>query len=168
MELLALIGLVTFYVILAAGAFLVLFGLPGTWVIWVAVAIFSFVADFQVSDWIVIVLTLIMALLGEGIEFMVGVMGSKKMDVSNGAIVASIVGGIIGAVMGVPIFLIGSVLGMLLGVFLGAWLWEWIATQQWKLSLQKAVAATFSRVISMFVKFAIALIMILYVSWQIF
>ncbi|OGP13289.1 MAG: hypothetical protein A3I75_05330 [Deltaproteobacteria bacterium RIFCSPLOWO2_02_FULL_50_16] len=153
---------------MATGAIMILFGLPGTWVLWIAVALYSFIADFNTTDWHVVILTFIMTLIGEVVEFMVGVLGSKQLEVSNGAIVASIIGGIIGAVTGFPIFLIGSILGMLAGVFLGAFIWEWVSSREVLLSLRKAMAATFSRIVSIFAKFSIALIIIVYVSLKIF
>ena len=168
MELMNMIGFILFYVAMGIGAIMILFGLPGIWVIWISIAIFAFAANFNTTDWHVVVLTLIMALLGEVIEFFVGVVGSKKLQVSNGAIVASIIGGIIGAVIGFPIFLIGSILGMFAGVFLGAFIWEWVQSQEIMASLKKASAATFSRVVSIFAKFSIALIMIAYVTLKIF
>src|SRR3989338_3239006 len=116
-----ILGLAVFYIVMATGAIMILFGLPGTWVLWIAVALYSFIADFNTTDWHVVIL-------------------------------AFIIGGIIGAVTGFPIFLIGSILGMLAGVFLGAFIWEWVSSREVLLSLRKAMAATFSRIVSVFAK----------------
>src|SRR5262245_53268118 len=100
---------VTYQVVLClltvGGIVLVLFTLPGTWVIAAAALLYSLVRDFQASsDWVVIVWLVVLALIGEAIEFATGTLGPKKVEVPTGAIVCSIIGGIVGAIVGVPVF----------------------------------------------------------------
>lgn len=153
-----------------AGIVLVPLGLPGTWVIVASAILYSLFFDFfpNRSDAWVIISLIILAILGEVLEFLVGTVGGKKLDVSTGAIIASVVGGLVGAIVGVPVFLVGSLLGLLLGAFLGALFYEWFVTRDFKLALGSAIAVFFSRMVASFVKTCIAIGMGVYLGFKIF
>jgi uncharacterized protein YqgC (DUF456 family) len=106
-----------------------LIGIPGNWMI-VAISLLWIIigpSDYRFS-WIVIVVLVILALIGEAIEFGASVVGTKKLGGSGrGAalsVVGSIVGGIVGAFFGipVPIPLVGMLIGSLLFAAMGAWI----------------------------------------------
>lgn len=161
------IGLLLF---ILAGIVLVPLGLPGTWVIVASAFLYSVFFDFsppQGDLWVIVVLV-VLALLGEVLEFLVGTLGGKKLNVSTGAIIASIVGGLVGAIVGVPVFLVGSLLGLLLGAFLGALLYEWFITKDFRLALGSAMAVFFSRMVASFVKTCIAIGMGVYLAFKVF
>lgn len=110
----------------------------------------------------------VLALIAEALEFGIGVIGSKKLQVSNGALLCSIIGGLIGAVVGVPIMLVGSLLGLLLGVFLGAFVYEILTKKNFKQAFLSSLAAFFSRVVAIFVKTTIAFAMVIYLLMKMF
>ena len=95
--------------------------------VWLAPSSYTF-------SWLLVLLLLALALIGEGIEFAASVLGTKKMGGSSrGAtmsVVGAIIGGILGAVLGVPIpipvvgILIGSVLFAAGGAMIGAMIGE--------------------------------------------
>jgi uncharacterized protein YqgC (DUF456 family) len=151
------------------GIALVPLGLPGTWIIVGAAFLYSLFLDFSSkgSDFWVILTLILMAVVGEVIEFLVGTLGGKKFEVSTGAIIASFVGGILGAIIGVPVFLIGSLLGLLLGVFLGALIYELAVTKDWGVALKSAIAVFFSRLVASFMKTCIAVAMGIYLGFKI-
>lgn len=150
--------------LLVAGVVMVLFTLPGTWVIVLAAFLYSLVRDFQTSgDWIVIAWLVGFALAGEAVEFATGALGPKKADVPTGAIVCSIVGGLLGAVIGVPVFLVGALLGLLLGTFLGAFVYMLIQDGRVGQAFKDSFVVLTSRVISIFAKTTIAAGMAIYV-----
>jgi uncharacterized protein YqgC (DUF456 family) len=169
-NLLILIPDIGLFVFVLVGILLVPLGLPGTWVIAAAAFIYSIFFDFKPpgDDWVIVLILITLAVLGELLELWVGVMGGKKMNVSTGAIIASILGGLIGAFVGVPVFLIGSLLGLLLGVFLGAFLYEWITTRKLRVAFGSALAVFFSRIVATFVKTSIALGMGIYLGFKVF
>jgi uncharacterized protein YqgC (DUF456 family) len=156
--------------LILAGIVLVPLGLPGTWIIVGGAVLYSFFYNFSPtsSDLWVIAILIILAVIGEVLEFLVGTLGGKKLEVSTGAIVASFVGGILGAIIGVPVFLIGSLLGLLLGVFLGALIYELIVTKDMGLALRAAIAVFFSRLVASFMKTCIAVVMGIYLGFKIF
>lgn len=151
------------------GIALVPLSLPGTWIIWILAFIYSLLWNFShaVSDFRVLAFLLLLALFGEGLEFLVSFWGGKKLQVSNGALWSSIVGGFIGAFIGVPVFLIGSLLGLLLGTFLGAFLYEYFQTKVLSSALLSALAVFFSRLVASFMKTSLAVIMWIYLYYKV-
>lgn len=128
-----------------------------------AAFLYLLVRDFNSSpDWQVVAVTLALALLGELIEFVTGVVGAKKQKVPTGAIIASMIGGIIGALVGVPVFLIGSFLGLLLGAYLGAFLYSYFRSPAMRIAFQHANNVLVSRMIATFFKTAIAVGIVIY------
>ncbi len=167
---LLLIPKTVLFLLILIGIIFVLFGLPGTWMIVAGAFLYSLFFDFNSGGsnfWVVFIL-IILALLGEALEFLVSVIGGKTLQVSTGAIIASIAGGLIGAMIGIPIFLIGSFLGLLLGAFIGAFIYEWAITQKFGVALRSAVAIFFSRMMAIFVKTCLAIGMGAYIGFKIF
>jgi len=106
-----------------------LIGVPGNWMI-VAISLLWMIVgptDYRFS-WVVILALVLLALIGEAIEFGASVVGTKKLGGSSrGAalsVVGSIIGGITGAIFGIPIPipLVGMLIGSLLFAGIGAWI----------------------------------------------
>lgn len=152
------------------GIVLVLFGLPGTWIIVGGAFLYSIFFSFSSvsSDFWVVFILIVLALLGEIFEFLVSIVGGKMLQVSTGALLSSIIGGILGAMIGVPVFLIGSFLGLLLGAFLGAFVYELLVTRKFGTALNAATGVFFSRVVAIFVKTSIAIGMGVYIGFKMF
>lgn len=162
-------GVVFFFII--GGICLVPLGLPGTWIIVAAGAVYSFFYGFDggLSSALWVNLALIgAALFGELMEFVIGTFGSKSFKVSNGAIACAFIGGIIGAVIGVPVFLIGGLIGLFLGAFVGALVWEWATLKSFGRALVNAFAVLTTRVVAAFLKTALAVGMGIYLMFKIF
>lgn len=100
--------------------------LPGNWLIVVGTALFCwFVRSGQHSvSWYVVALLLLLAIVGEVLEFVAGTAGAAKQGASRRAmalsVIGSIVGSVAGAFIGIPIPLIGSAIAALVGGALGA------------------------------------------------
>lgn len=98
-------------------------GLPGNWLMVAGAGLWFFLAPerFQFS-WMVLVALIVLALIGELLEFLASVLGTKKMGGSSrGAmlsVVGSVVGGILGVIIGIPIPI--PVLGVLISGILCA------------------------------------------------
>ncbi|MBI2339456.1 MAG: DUF456 domain-containing protein [Deltaproteobacteria bacterium] len=164
LSILSSLGLTIYVLLLLTALLLVPLGFPGTWLLVVISFVFSLVADFQAgkSDFWVLFTVGALAIIGEALEFGIGVFGGKKMNVSNRTIVASLIGGIVGAIIGVPVLLIGSLIGLFLGVFLGAFASEMLEKRDWRKAFQGALACFFSRITAMFVKTGIGFAMVVY------
>jgi uncharacterized protein YqgC (DUF456 family) len=142
------LGIVLLLIAVAVGWLLTLFSLPGNWLIVLAAALFAYFTP-EDSPWDLgwgwVAALLILALVGEVIEFIAAALGVKKHGGSRRgallAIVGSLAGAMLGAAVGLPIPIVGSVAGVILGAsfgaMAGAMLGEaWIGTsteQRWRI-----------------------------------
>lgn len=159
------------YLILALSIVLVLFGLPGTWII--VAAAFGYTAvggqlGMPGDAYRIIAFLVFTALVAELFDFIISVLGAKKMAVSNGAIICSIIGSLVGAIVGVPLPFIGSFAGLMAGAFLGAFFYEIFRQTSTHQALKVAGAVLLSRIIATFFKTAIACLMAAYVVYETF
>jgi uncharacterized protein YqgC (DUF456 family) len=106
---------------------LTLVGLPGTWLIAAGVAIYSYVipSTWRVEiEWPWIIALLVLALFGEVLEFLGGVLGTQRAGGSRRAavlaLIGSLLGGLSGAMIGLPIPMLGSLVGAVLFGAIGA------------------------------------------------
>ena len=105
-----------------------LIGLPGNWMI-VAIALLwtFFGPNHYQFHWGIPVALVVLATIGELIEFLTSVLGTKQLGGSTrGAtlsVIGSIAGGLAGAVFGIPfpIPLVGMLIGSILFAGIGAW-----------------------------------------------
>ena len=150
---------------------LTLLGMPGNWIMLGAAIGYLFLvpADSPVAiGWFTILALLILATLGELLEFLAGALGVAKAGGSKrGAILAlvgSIVGGIAGLFVGLPVPIVGSLLGAVLlagiGAFAGA-----VVGEQWKgrdldESMKIGHAAFWGRLLGTVAKSAVGAIMV--------
>ena len=104
--------------------FLVLFGLPGNWLIIISTMLFAWrYAEAGVfSGWTLVVIT-VLASLGEVVEFLAAATGAKSSGASLLGSAAAIAGAVIGAAVGtfsIPIPLIGTLIGACCGAAIAA------------------------------------------------
>jgi len=154
--------LLAFYILVSlAGLVSLVFGLPGTFVILGASVLYGWYGGFSEITVRVIIILVVLALAGELIEFLLGILGSKKYESSNRAIVGSIIFGIIGAVMGAPFFFgIGAVIGAFAGAFAGAILMELSQGKKMDEAIKSGWGAFLGRVAGTISKGAVGIAMI--------
>jgi hypothetical protein len=151
-----------FYILVSlAGLVSLIFGLPGTFIILGASVLYGWYGGFSEITVRVIIILVVLALAGELIEFLLGILGSKKYESSNRAIVGSIIFGIIGAVMGAPFFFgIGAVIGAFAGAFAGAILMELSQGKKMDEAIKSGWGAFLGRVAGTISKGAVGIAMI--------
>ena len=103
-------------------------GLPGTWLL-LFVALLIELADTwwittrdeQTFGWWLIIVCLVLASIGELLEFIAGALGAKHAGSSRRGMWGAVIGGLIGAVVGVgiPIPIVGAVIGTFIGAVVG-------------------------------------------------
>ncbi|MGH7891467.1 MAG: DUF456 domain-containing protein [Thermodesulfobacteriota bacterium] len=154
--------LLALYILVSlAGLVSLIFGLPGTFIILGASVLYGWYGGFSDITVRVIILLVVLALAGELIEFLLGILGSKKYESSNKAIVGSIIFGIIGAVMGAPFFFgIGAVIGAFAGAFAGAILMELTQGKKMDEAIKSGWGAFLGRVAGTISKGAVGIAMI--------
>ena len=98
-----------------AGLVLIPFGLPGLWLIVLAIIGYGWLTDFQTMSAWFLFLVIALALAGELIEAWIGFRFAQRYGGSRRAGWGALVGGLIGAIVGVPLPVLGSVIGGFVG-----------------------------------------------------
>jgi uncharacterized protein YqgC (DUF456 family) len=150
-----------FLIVALAGLISLVFGLPGTFIILADSVAYAWYKGFNEITTKVIIILIILAALGELLEFLLGILGAKKEKASNSAVAASIICGIIGAILGAPFLLgIGSIIGALIGAFAGAFLIEIYKRKGINQAIQSGRGALLGKVVGTITKGAIGITMI--------
>lgn len=111
--------------------------LPGNWVLLACTGVFCYFAKTtqHTVSWAIVVLLLVLAIVGEIIEFAAGTAGAAKQGASRRSMVLSVVGTLVGSIggvmVGVPVPILGSAIAALIGGALGAGLGAAIG-ENWK------------------------------------
>lgn len=141
---------------------LVVFGLPGNWLIVVSTCLFAW---WRWGDRVFSIYTLIaiviLAVLGELFEFLGGMHGAKSAGASWRGSIAALAGAITGAILGtflIPILFLGTLLGACIGAGLGAWAMEFSRGKKMKESVRYAVGAGLGEFLGITSKFALGII----------
>jgi uncharacterized protein YqgC (DUF456 family) len=116
------------FAVLGAGCvFVVLLGLPGTWILLLIAGAMQFTdrlwrsGDLHTFSWWTLAIAAVLALLGEAFEFVAGVAGAKRGGASQRGMIGALLGGIVGAIVGASVgFGIGAIPGGFIGSALGA------------------------------------------------
>jgi len=155
-------GLTLFILVLLFGAFSILFGFPGTVIIFIDALIYSIITGFEKIGIKILLTLLILSALAEVADFAVGMAGALKFGVSRKGFWAFTIGGFIGALLMTPLFL---GLGLLIGTFLGGVIailtMELLARNKLKPTLRAAYGSILGRVAGICVKGFFALIMVI-------
>jgi uncharacterized protein len=107
------------------GLILIPFGLPGLWLIVLAIIGYGWLTDFQTMSAWFLILVIALALVGELAEAWIGFRFAQRYGGSRRAGWGALIGGLVGAVIGVPLPVLGSVIGGFVGAFVGAALFEY-------------------------------------------
>ena len=158
------------FVLLGAGCMvLVLFQLPGGWILLTTALGIEFLVDrfyLPVASQptfgsLVLWGSLILLLLGEVLEFGTGLLGAKHGGATRRGMIGSLLGGMAGAIFFTPIIpvpVVGTLIGALLGTFIGAVIGEATGSDPSSLSgsIQPALGATIGRVVGSMSKLCVA------------
>lgn len=161
-----------FFALIGAGCVaLVVFNLPGAWIMLAVAVIIEFLIDplylspeHQPTFAIWLLLTcLALAGVGELFEWLAGAAGGKLGGGSTRGMWGAIIGGIMGAIGFTPVFgflpVVGTLVGALVGTFVGAMVGEMTGPQPrpWHATVRPAVGATIGRVFGTAGKLAVAI-----------
>ena len=113
--------LIALFVILMAAAWVSnLFGIPGNWIMLAMTIGWYFITSvesiFHIS-WPLLIVFALLSAIGELLEFLASVLGTKKMGGGKKAAICSIVGSIVGSILGafiglpIPIPIVGVIVG---------------------------------------------------------
>jgi uncharacterized protein YqgC (DUF456 family) len=155
-------GLTLFILALLFGAFSILFGFPGTGIIFFDAVLYAALTGFEKIGFKVLATLLILAALAEIADFVVGMAGAVKFGASRKGCIAFFIGGIAGALCLSPFFLgLGLIVGAFLGGFAGMLTVELFARNRLKPTLRASYGAILGRAAGICVKGFFALIMLI-------
>jgi uncharacterized protein YqgC (DUF456 family) len=165
MEWLAQIGEWVWYVVwgflLLSASLLVYVGLGGNFVVLGMALLHALTTGFDPITWQLLLLLLVLALIAEGIEFLLGTFYVAKKGASRYGVIGAFCGGLLGAVFGTPLLpIIGSIIGSFIGAFAGAILGEYYTQHRLEPSLRIGTHAFIGKLVAILVKHAFGLAMI--------
>jgi len=161
--------------VLLAGWLMTLLGLPGNWLMVAAAALYAWLMPGdspQDVGWPLVAALGILALLGELLEALAGLLGAAKAGASKRAaalsLAGSIVGGIAGIFIGTPIPIVGQLVAAILlagaGALAGAMLGETWAGRPLRESWRVGRAAFWGRLLGTLAKTLVASVMVMAVA----
>jgi uncharacterized protein YqgC (DUF456 family) len=154
-------GLTIFILVLFAGIFSTVFGIPGTFLILTDVILYACVTGFEKIGIKIILILVVISVLAEAIDFAFGMSGMARFVTSKRGIWISIISGFIGALVMTPILYgLGTVIGIFLGGFASVLIIELIRQSGLKPALRTEYRAILGRVAGTLVKGFCALVMI--------
>jgi uncharacterized protein YqgC (DUF456 family) len=153
-----LVSLLLLGVVFLVGLILIPIGLPGLWLMVLALAVYAVVTGFQAVGWGTLIFVVVLAGLAEGAEAWLGFKVAKRFGGSNRSAWGAVAGGLIGAIMGTPVPIIGNVVGAFLGAFIGAVLMELSAGKQFRDTLGAGWGAILGRAAGAAVKITVGLV----------
>jgi hypothetical protein len=156
-----LLGILLLFLVCLVALFSLLLGLPGTFLIVIAALVYAWATDFTTVGWATVAWLLLLALVGEGIEFFAGAAGAAGERPSRRVTGLALLGGLVGGIVGTPLlFGVGSLLGALAGAFIGAALAAASEGGSAGASFRVGLAAFRGRLLGFVLKAAIAVVMV--------
>ena len=150
--------------VMLLGLVMIPFGLPGTWIIAAAALGYQLLVPGSISIFTIIAVV-VLALIGELLEFSLSAKYTKKYGGSRRASWGAIIGGMVGAFMGVPVPVVGSVIGAFAGAFVGAFIGEFSRAGEGGTAPRVATGALIGRAIAAAMKIGIGVAM---AAWVLF
>jgi uncharacterized protein YqgC (DUF456 family) len=145
-------------VIFLVGLIVIPLGLPGLWLMVVALIGYAFIDGFTHIGWGTIALVVVLAGIAEALEAWLGFKFARRFGGSKRAGWGALVGGLVGAIVGTPVPLIGSVIGAFLGAFIGAVVFEYIGGSEQRKALGAGFGAVLGKAAGAATKIAVGII----------
>lgn len=154
-------GFIVWAFVLIVASLFVYLGLGGNFIILGLAVVHAVVTGFDPIGWWLLAVLAGLALLGEGIEFVVGTFYAARKGATKSSLGLAFVGGLLGAAVGnyfVPI--VGAVLGSFVGAFAGAVAGQYRHEKRLDPSFKIGGHAFLGRLLAILIKHLIGLIMV--------
>jgi uncharacterized protein YqgC (DUF456 family) len=117
---------------------------------------------------VTLIILAILAVVGELIESLLGVLAVRRFGASKWAMLGTFLGGIAGGIAGSGLAPIaGSLVGAFVGAFLGAFIGELAYRRRVAGSLRAGWGAFLGRLLAMAIKFEIGVVMVIILIWRV-
>lgn len=150
--------LTVFILLLFAGVYSTVYGLPGTLAILLAVAVFAALTGFEIIRPVHLLAIGILAALVEALDTVIGLSSTRRPSITLTGIAASLGGSIAGSLILTPLLYgLGTLLGIFLGGFAGLTIAQKIEQRKLKPAFREPAKGTFLRSASVCVKGTVAM-----------
>ena len=159
---LEIVGLTLFILVLFAGIFSTIFGLPGTIIIFVDVILYAAITGFHHLGIKLIFIMFIITLLAEALDFSLGMAGAARFIPSKKNLWAAVAGSLLGGIVMTPaLYGLGTVTGGFAGGFCAVLTVEIIQQNRLKPALRMSYRAVLMGMAGVLTKGFAALAMII-------
>jgi len=159
MAVLYIVLLVLLHVAVLGGLLAVVVGLSGNFILLGLALLVAWIGKFAVLGWGTWFLLLGLAVLGEIVEAVLGVVAARGFGATRWGMIGTFLGGILGAVAGSAVLpVVGSLLGAFLGAFLGALGGELLRGRRARESLRAGTGAFLGKMVALSFKLAIGVV----------
>ncbi|MFQ5429134.1 MAG: DUF456 domain-containing protein [Phycisphaerae bacterium] len=144
------------------GVALVVFQLPGTWLILAAAVGYDWYYDWNRLGWVWLLALGLVAVAAEVADTLAGLVAARRAGASRRAALGALAGGFLGMVLlsiPIPIPGLGAVVGGLLGCFAGAFIAEWSLNRKLADGARIGLFATLGKVVGLVAKTAAAVVL---------
>jgi len=155
---------ITYYilllVLLIAGLFISILGLPGLWLMIGSAGLYAWLtAGIYIGKWPLII-CFALALCAEIAELIAGSAGAKRAGGTKRAMIGAIIGAMLGGIFlsFIPIPVISTIVGVCLGAFIGAAVAEMTAHGDVQQSMRVGVGAAQGRFYGIFLKLSFGIV----------
>lgn len=164
-EVVTLVILILAFVV---GLVLIPLGLPGLWLMVVALVGYAALGRFEQVGWTTLVAVVVLGVVAEAAEAWLGFRFAKQYGGSTRAGWGAILGGLVGAAVGTPLPVVGNVVGAFVGAFVGAVVLQHESGTEIRETLGAGWGAVLGRASGAAIKIAVALaiaVIGLYAAW---
>jgi len=155
------VGLVLLYVFIFLADVSIFVGLPGSWIAFGAIVIYTISTRFSSVGWVTLLIMTGIMVVGEIVEWLLGLVYVARKGATRWGVLGAFLGGIIGAICGTAFIpFLGSVVFGLVGAFGGAVLLEYIFYRSLDRALRTGFFAFMGKLNAMLAKFALALVIL--------
>jgi hypothetical protein len=139
----------------------IFFTLPGNWINVALLGLWKLFYPEMPAGWWFFLGLLLLAAVGETLEFVSQWWGGKRYGGSSRGNWGSLLGALLGAIIGAPFFFgVGAILGAVAGAFLGSLILELISGKEMTLAIHASKGAMLGRVLGFAAKAGLGMVLI--------
>lgn len=162
MIVLEILLLVVLHIAVLVGLAGIVLGIGGNFILLLLATLVAWIGGFALLAWPWLLGLLGLALLGEAVEALLGVLTARQYGATRWGMLGTLLGGLAGAAAGTAVLpVVGSLLGAFAGAFVGAFLGEWLAGRKpgesaragWGAFVGRVAATAFKLMIGVLIAF---------------
>lgn len=153
-------------VTLIAGLALIIFNLPGIWLMAGAAGLYALITSGEYIGWGKLAVVLALCILSEILELLARAGGAKTAGGSKRSMLLGTIGGVLGGILlSLPVPILGTIAGVCIGAFAGAMIGQMtVHTSDLTHSAQVGYGAAKGTLIGMVLKLAVGIVIFIFAA----